>query len=63
MKQFEISALGLEEMSLQEARTADGGVAAWVIIGTVMTAISIVDFICDVAKGYKEEVERLSSAE
>ena len=41
MKQFEVKALGLEEMSLQEARATDGGIPpffGW-LIGAIVTVV------------------------
>ena len=42
MKQFELSALGLEEVSYNEAANINGGLVGWAIVG----AIVVVGLLC-----------------
>jgi len=56
MKKFEITAIGLEEMSLQEVSSIEGGF--WTAIGIAITIITLIDWATDAYAGwnsYEEE--------
>lgn len=59
MKQFEVKALGLEEMTISEKKSTNGGGMG--VFALIMTAIAITELLYDVWEGYKEEAERLQN--
>jgi lactobin A/cerein 7B family class IIb bacteriocin len=47
MKNLNLSLMDVEEMSTEETQSINGGIAAWIVIGLILVAAAVVDYLQD----------------
>lgn len=55
MEKLDLTNFDVQELNAKEMTVTDGGKLG---LGGFFGIITIIDFVCDVAKGYKEECEK-----